>query len=151
MPPRDRPNINLRLANIEAEIHESTLDQRPRNTTKAYQPKQAEFLRWCRSNQIDDTVNSAKLLVFLQDNVVGRKRKKRGRPPFRREEDFQDDEHEHEDQEETEEEQESARQDTIGASVIKQYVNAITDLWRTQQAHSRNNHPLNRQNEGRIK
>jgi len=45
---------------------------RPKNTHKAYKPKQKEFRKWCDGKQFHDkdTVTEHKLLLFIINEVV---------------------------------------------------------------------------------
>jgi hypothetical protein len=80
-------NVNSTLINAQFNFrktqalhrnYEDTINNRPKNTNIAYQAKQAEFTTWCLNEQCQDgdTVSSAKLLLFLEENVKGRKSKK---------------------------------------------------------------------------
>jgi len=65
-------NAELRTnaQNILSMIHE----YRPKNTSLAYKPKQAEFQDFCRRKQYydGDTVTEEKLLLFLVEDVANR-------------------------------------------------------------------------------
>jgi hypothetical protein len=91
-----------------------------RHTTNAYQPKQLEFISWCREHEhyryerIPELVTGGKLLLFLnaQDGRVSRKRK-RG----------------------------EAEDSVIGIKTYEGYVNAMVDLWKQQEEYNRNPSP----------
>jgi hypothetical protein len=92
--------------------HEKAIALRPHNTNKAYSSKQQEFIDWCEEKKFDElsrsTVTGYKLHWFLNERVVNRKRK------VRRKDDTGD--------------------EVIGNHTLKQYVNAIIDLYRRQKA-----------------
>ena len=72
---KDKDNANA------AKILEITLNIRAKNTAKNYKSKQKEFSDWALNcGYADgDTVTEAKLLSFLQENVVNRPLRKKGR------------------------------------------------------------------------
>ena len=72
--------VNKDHANA-AKINKMTLEARAKNTQKGYIPKQQEFIAWTRkSNYLDgETVTEIKLLSFLEEEVIHRPLRKRGK------------------------------------------------------------------------
>jgi hypothetical protein len=70
--------FNFRKTQVVHRNYEETINNHPKNTNIAYQAKQAEFTAWCLNEQFEDgdNVSAAKLLLFLEENVKGRKSKK---------------------------------------------------------------------------
>jgi hypothetical protein len=96
--------------------HEKALALRPINTNKAYAKKQQEFIDWCEEKQFSElcrsTVSGSKLHWFLVEQVVDRKRK------VKRKDDTGD--------------------EVIGNHTLKQYANAVVDLWKRQKTSGAN-------------
>jgi hypothetical protein len=93
---------------------------RPKNTQRAYNGRQQEFLDWCsaKGSAFNDltrtTVTGEKLHLFLEECVIGRsKRHKSGNTSIE-------------------------RPNTVGRSTVNSYVAAMVDLWK-QQARARIN------------
>jgi hypothetical protein len=138
-----RPPTRLRLTNKAAIDHdlflsrrdqanavsilEMTLQARAKNTDKNYIPKQQEFIDWTiKSNYHDrDTVTEAKLLSFLNEEVVHRSLRKKGKKALAA------DEVELNDQ-------------VLKWGSVRAYVTAITDLYNSQKARNMNSNPLPR-------
>jgi hypothetical protein len=111
-------------------IHGSIYTGRPKNTTLAYSPKQAEYQAHCqaRSYLDGDTVTERKLLFFLSNEVVSRplRRKSRKMAPGVPLEETQ-----------------------LNWRSVRGYLTAITDLWQQQRALGMNNHPSPRESMAR--
>lgn len=78
---------------------------RPAATSSAYEPKKKEYMAWC--DEMFDTpidhryiVSEGSLVAFLQDKVIGRRRKT------------------------------GKEEKEIGESTVNQYVNALTELYK---------------------
>ena len=93
---------------------------RAKNTTKSYEAKQEEFKKWClrKGFPLDTrfTVSGPKLHLFLEEEVIGRRSRKKGR---------------------------NCR--AIGKSTVDLYVAAIVDLYslQTRLGCNSNPHPRN--------
>jgi hypothetical protein len=107
-----------------ARILEMTLEARARNTDKNYVPKQEEFIAWAlRSNYHDrETVTEAKLLSFLEEEVIHRPLRRRGRKALAAEEIELDEQ-------------------VLKWGSVRGYVTAITDLYNIQKARNMNSNP----------
>ena len=113
---RDKGNI--------AKIRETTLMARARNTEKNYKPKQAEFIAWALKcdYQDRDTVTEAKLLSFLEEEVVHRPLRKKRKKALAADEIGLD-------------------QQVLAWPSVRNYATAITDLYNTQAARGMNSNP----------
>jgi hypothetical protein len=62
-------------------ILKMTLEERAKNTDKNYIPKQQEFVDWALRSEYHDreTVTEAKLLSFLEEEVIRRPLRRRGK------------------------------------------------------------------------
>lgn len=109
----------MSAAELQVEIDTSvlktvntTLTNRPLNTTRKYAMYQAEFLQWCEIKRFPDqgTVTAGKLHLFLSDQVIGRSSKKNAK-------------------------------NIIGHSSVCGYANAIVDLYNQQSNMRMNSHP----------
>jgi Centromere DNA-binding protein complex CBF3 subunit, domain 2/Transcriptional activator of glycolytic enzymes len=105
-------------------ILEMTLKARAKNTDKNYIPKQQEFIDWTiKSNYHDrDTVTEAKLLSFLNEEVVHRSLRKKGKKALAADEVELDDQ-------------------VLKWGSVRAYVTAITDLYNSQKARNMNSNP----------
>ncbi|KAH9133191.1 hypothetical protein AeRB84_020676, partial [Aphanomyces euteiches] len=101
--------LELEMEIAEAITYQKSAAVQPENTRLAYTSKQNEFLQWCRSKGFTGhnalTVSGPKLHLFLCQCVVGRERKARCA---------------------------RGQKQVVGFSTLKQYVNAIVRLWRSQ-------------------
>ena len=90
---------------------------KPTATKNAYNPKMEEFKSWCRGRfageQSPETVSEDKLLIFLQECVVDRPRKRKRSS--------------------------EAENQVVGSATVLQYVNAVVHLWNQQKAEGSNN------------
>lgn len=106
---------------------------RPEATTRAYAGKQEEFRRWAtQTRKFDDgeTVTEGKVLLFLEEEVIGRQvrsTRKRKR---------NDNSHGNDAPEE--------QQRTIGLASLEAYAAAMVDLWHQQSTRGANLHPTPR-------
>jgi hypothetical protein len=95
---------------------------RPAGTTAQYQPKIEEFKQWCEQKEFPVatryTVTEAKLHLFLEQCVIGRKRKKRWK----------------------------TGDEIVGQQTVSAYVAAIVDLYQQQKSANinSNDHPRGR-------
>jgi hypothetical protein len=101
-----------------------TLKARAKNTDKNYIPKQQEFINWAlRSNYNDhDTVTEAKLLSFLEEEVIHRSLRKKGKKALAADEVDLDEQ-------------------VLKWGSVRAYVTAITDLYNNQKARNMNSNP----------
>ena len=149
-------------AAVRRAVNEEALRLQPVNTARSYGPKQAEFLKWCRrthrGEQFAEMVTPDKLLMFLQDEVVGRALKKRGRRREEEEEGTDGDEVGVEEADEDEDDQhadmegqeaadegiqtttEQPAVKTVSFGTIDAYVNAISRLWKHQKSVHNSGH-----------
>jgi Centromere DNA-binding protein complex CBF3 subunit, domain 2/Transcriptional activator of glycolytic enzymes len=114
----DKDNANA------IKILEMTLKARAKNTAKNYDPKQREFSDWALSRGYSDrdTVTEAKLLSFLQDEVVNRPLRKRGKKSLAAADvDLED--------------------QILSWQSVRSYVTAINDLYNAQKARNMNSNP----------
>jgi uncharacterized protein YciI len=104
----------------------STRAARPKNTTRAYEPKQIEFQAFCRRKRYRDadTVTEEKLLLFLVEDVTDRPLKAKSRKVAA------DIPH---------------KETRLAWRSVRGYVTALTDLYRAQKAMGMNNHPSPRE------
>ena len=138
------------------EIHKA---QRPRNTAKAYGPKQKEWEDWCarlEGNTDGTRVTEDKLCLFLEQEVINRESRASGYQArkTKRKETWKESERakkrqktattepaEAEDEEEDEEEWDEKALDeqfneTVRYSVVNSYACAITELYAWQRSQS---------------
>ena len=110
-------------ANAE-KILKMRLEARPKNTDKNYIPKQDEFIAWAlESNYPDrDTVTETKLMSFLEEQVIHRPLRRRGKKALAAEEVELDEQ-------------------VLKWGSVRGYVTAITDLYNTQKARNMNSNP----------
>ena len=103
---------------------EATQQARAANTTRAYEPKQKEFITWAtqHGHRDHDTVTEEKLISFLKDEVVNRPLKRRKKKVLAV----------------TEASLESQR---LAWRSVTSYVTAITDLHSNQEARGMNSNP----------
>lgn len=132
------------------DIHKA---QRPKNTTKQYEPKQKEWEEWCArlpGNTDGAWVTEDKLCLFLEQEVVNResrasgyeqrkaKRKavwkdgERAKKSARTEKEAVKGEEEGEGEEWDEEALDAQFSETVRFAVVNAYVSAITDLYAWQ-------------------
>jgi hypothetical protein len=107
--------------NLSRELAESALQNRPKNTKKAFIHKQEEFIDWARENHYypPEIVYEEKLVRFLKARVIGRLSRN----------------HRY-DEEPT----------VIQKGTVLQYVTAITSLWKYQCLLKINSNPNPRGN-----
>ena len=109
-------NVNVRnthdLAEKARRIMKETREGRARNTSKNYDPKQLEFIEWCKRREFEDgsTVHQDKLGLFLEEEVAKRALRRRGKKSDAAEEI-------------------DLEQQTLSHASVRTYVSAITDLW----------------------
>ncbi|KAF1991500.1 hypothetical protein K402DRAFT_322682, partial [Aulographum hederae CBS 113979] len=72
-------SIQERYLELNARLHTARTETyaeiyRPENTSKSYNPKQKEYIEWCRSNGFPDgeQLSEAKFILFFQDRVLNR-------------------------------------------------------------------------------
>jgi len=114
----DKDNANA------AKILEMTLKARAKNTAKNYEPKQNEFSDWALNCGYSDrdTVTEAKLLSFLQDEVVNRPLRKKSKTALAAADvDLED--------------------QILSWQSVRSYVTAIHDLYNAQKARNMNSNP----------
>jgi hypothetical protein len=111
--------------------HEKAIQNRPVNTTKSYTKKQQEFIAWCDKRQFASpstyTVTSNKLHLFLEEEVVNRPRKVQRKNGNN-----------------------GTALQRVGNETVKQYTNAIIDLYNQQVQHNANSNPHPRQSNVRL-
>ena len=105
-----------RLQTIEAESRKNSVEKRPKNTNKQYNPKILEFQRYCEEKNVDFIISPQLALAFLEDKVYRRKKKNRKRNRYGEEDEI------------------------VGKSTLKAYVAALRDLWVSQKAEGINPH-----------
>ena len=137
------------------EIHKA---QRPKNTTRAYEPKQKEWEDWCaklEGNTDGSRVTEDKLCLFLEQQVINRESRASGYQArkMKRKETWKDSERakkrhktaaaaaEEEEEEEGEGEWDEDALDalfneTVRYSVVNSYASAITELYAWQRSQS---------------
>ncbi len=100
---------------------------RPKNTNKAYTPKQTEFREFCVEKGFEDgeIVSENKVIWFLNERVLNREI--RGSRYKRRKQRKTADG--------------KLIQQTLGISAIKSYIASIVDLWSFQKSKGMNPHP----------
>ncbi|KAF2180995.1 hypothetical protein K469DRAFT_591049 [Zopfia rhizophila CBS 207.26] len=101
-------------------------DTRPKNTNKAYDPKQKEWQEFCAEKGFEDgeLVYENKVIWFLNDRVLdreirGSRYKRESRTTVNSE----------------------PVQQTLGISAVKGYIAAIVDLWSFQKSKGMNVYP----------
>jgi hypothetical protein len=143
-----------------ARLREAQKAHRPKNTAKAYEPKQKEWEDWCarlEGNTDGSRVTEDKLCLFLEQEVIGRESRASGYQArkMKRKETWKDGERAKKRQKtavtglaeaaaEEEEEEEKWDEDTLDAlfnetvrySVVNGYVSAITELYTWQRSRS---------------
>ncbi|KAF4027845.1 putative centromere DNA-binding CBF3-like domain-containing protein [Phytophthora infestans] len=98
---------------------------RPKNTQRAYNSRQREFLDWCAakgpafSNLTRTTVTDEKLHLFLEECVIGRSKRHKNENGCLSTE----------------------RQSTIGRFTVSSYFVAMVDLWKKQVQPNINSNP----------
>lgn len=103
--------------------YEKTIIIRPKNTQRAYTKRQEEFIAWCTSKgaAFSDltryTVTGEKLHLFLEECVIGRTKRHKGKSGP------------------------SERTETIGRATVNSYVAAMVDLWKQQARANINSNP----------
>jgi hypothetical protein len=140
------------------EIHKA---QRPKNTTKTYEPKQKEWEDWCarlRGNTDGSRVTEDKLCLFLEQEVVNRESRAPGYQARRtkRKKVWKDgerakkkqktaaaaaaaaaaDEDQNEDEEWDEDALDALFNETVRYSLVNSYASAITELHAWQQSQA---------------
>jgi hypothetical protein len=145
-----------------ARLQEIYKAQRPKNTTRAYEPKQKEWEDWCarlEGNTDGSRVTEDKLCLFLEQEVINRESRASGYQArkTKRKETWKDSERAKKKQKtattattaategaEEEEEEEKWEEDaldtqfneTVRYAVVNSYASAITELHAWQQAQS---------------
>lgn len=113
--------LNMEMESSMNRTHEESIRLRPAATSALYDPKAAEFKEWCCQKNFPSltkfTVTEAKLHLFLEECVIGRKRKK-----------------------------DKSNEKRVGYQTVLAYVAAITDLWKQQQIAGINAFPNPRGN-----
>lgn len=118
----NRAELRANAQQVMATIHM----ERPPNTNKSYLPKQREFNDFCKAKQYHDgnTVTEEKLLLFITQQVANRPLRIKSRVA----------------------DASVPQADTcLKWRSVRDYVTAITDLYRTQQALGMNCHPSPRE------
>jgi hypothetical protein len=116
-----------RDSNNAAKILEMTLKARAKNTNTNYIPKQQEFVTWALKSGYHDreTVTEAKILSFLEEEVIHRSLRRRGKKSLAAADVPVEKQH-------------------LKWTSVRAYVTAITDLYNAQQARNMNSNPYPR-------
>lgn len=123
-------SLSAELRNNARELLALVRDNRPASTQRAYVPKQEEYSAFCREYGFPDgeTVTDDKLLLFLRVKVIDRPLKMRSR---------------------NDNDSINAEDTRLSWRSVRQYVTAITDLWRLQKSLGMNSHPSPRDHTAR--
>lgn len=97
---------------------------RPKNTVKAYAPKQKEYRTWCDGRKFSDgyNVTEDKSILFLKERVL--ERSLRGAKA-----------------EKAARENENQGPATPGSALVETYIAALVDLWKMQVSAKESSHP----------
>ncbi len=114
----ERAHLTYELEESERRTIQEATVLRPGGTRNAYVAKQAEFKQWCIHKEyiVGCTVTASKLYFFLEQEVIGRKSRKRLK---------------------------SGEQRVVGSATVDLYMAAIVDLYQQQVSlkENSNSHP----------